>query len=458
MPAMTAVEWNSVRAPTLLAPPLLAMALVNALFTDSAGHWNSALRALIVAGLVGLLIGIVSVVLIQRVGPATLAGVAAVLLLAGDPFGGIALLAILLWLVIGYWRRLRDRTWPAIPPVRVAQFAGLILTGSLVIVIPAIAADGFSARPAEARAASADRPSIYILLLDGYPRADTLNEAFDYDNAAFLAALEAQGFTVYPDATSPATRAERTLLAMLSVADDESSPEPAGWLPISNEHRRDTRLALGHAAGADLLRQAGYSLIRIASPVVHTNFDGWNERDAGHVNEIEIKLIQRSPVLARLLGDWVMDQLRERIVTSLQTVAEIAAVPGQKAVLAHILAPHAPFVFDADGQTAPPLDCWLANRCNTFEGRASHLGIGDEEYRRLVLNQLKAVNLHTLSTLGQIVEADPSAVVVVLSDHGQRHDEDPDEWHRSFLAARGTSVFDGASTSAHLFERILAER
>ena len=44
--------------------------------------------------------------------------------------------------------------------------------------------------------ANGNSPNIYILLLDGYPRADTLAERYDFDNRPFLEELRDRGFDV----------------------------------------------------------------------------------------------------------------------------------------------------------------------------------------------------------------------------------------------------------------------
>jgi hypothetical protein len=42
----------------------------------------------------------------------------------------------------------------------------------------------------------AELPDIYYIILDGYARADVLDEFYDYDNSSFIAALEDKGFFV----------------------------------------------------------------------------------------------------------------------------------------------------------------------------------------------------------------------------------------------------------------------
>ena len=45
-------------------------------------------------------------------------------------------------------------------------------------------------------------PDIYLILLDGYPRADVLEYAFDIDNSGFVEGLEERGFHVAEESHS----------------------------------------------------------------------------------------------------------------------------------------------------------------------------------------------------------------------------------------------------------------
>src|SRR5690606_2778066 len=45
-------------------------------------------------------------------------------------------------------------------------------------------------------------PDIYLLVLDGYGRADVLADMYDFDNTPFLELLTSQGFQVAPQATA----------------------------------------------------------------------------------------------------------------------------------------------------------------------------------------------------------------------------------------------------------------
>ena len=57
---------------------------------------------------------------------------------------------------------------------------------------------------------------MYVILLDGYPRADTLQETFGIDNTAFTADLEDRGFTVSDGARANYNKTWLTLASMFN--------------------------------------------------------------------------------------------------------------------------------------------------------------------------------------------------------------------------------------------------
>ena len=66
--------------------------------------------------------------------------------------------------------------------------------------------------------ASADAPDIYLILLDGYPRADTLASQFHYDNNGFLSTMTSMGFDV---AARSHSNYDATVLTLASMFNGE---------------------------------------------------------------------------------------------------------------------------------------------------------------------------------------------------------------------------------------------
>jgi hypothetical protein len=74
--------------------------------------------------------------------------------------------------------------------------------------------------------------------------------------------------------------------------------------------------------------------------------------------------------------------------------------------------------------------------------------------------QVEALNGRVLEAVASVVESDPDAVVVLMSDHGMRHDVAPvDEHYRSFLAARTPErpeLFAEDESPVNLLRRVLS--
>jgi len=63
--------------------------------------------------------------------------------------------------------------------------------------------------------------------------------------------------------------------------------------------------------------------------------------------------------------------------------------------------------------------------------------IGFDEYRARLIEQISALNEEVLQTVGRIIDADPTGVVVLMSDHGSRYTiSNRQEQFKSLLAAR----------------------
>ena len=187
-------------------PLLLALALIAVAYIQTDVSIWAALRAMLVVllGSMALLIGAVAVARGRHMG-ALIAAAAIVLLRTSDP--PHALVAALLLALAGgalvYFARLR-RAPVLSSATRLLNIGSValvfVLIGqALVAGVAARVADDLrdsSAVSSSSRAAAADSPDIYLLMLEDYPRADTLRRLFGFDNSPFLDTLTAGGFSV----------------------------------------------------------------------------------------------------------------------------------------------------------------------------------------------------------------------------------------------------------------------
>lgn len=442
------------------APTTLAVAHVLAIYGESAGHWTSIVRALVVCLVVAGAIGIATWFVFRRVPYAVTVGCLLTLAICGNPAGLPVFLGFGAWLVYAVWGRIRKAPHAPFPSAAIMIFLTALLIGAATApaingtVSPAdFAPESAIPRPRDTSGALSDQGNLYVVLLDGYPRVDTLHGSYGYDNSEFQHALGALGFQVHPRATSPTARTERTLLAMLDNPDVDRGAPPIGWETDIDDRRRTRRL-LAEAPVLDELRAAGYELVHVPSPIVHTQLGGWDVLlDSGHLNELEILLIQQSP-LAHLLGQWVFAQQRERIEYAFEALVASSSSEQQQAVFVHVLAPHPPFVLSS----IEPPSCWATRRCGMYGIRPDHIHYSDGEFRALFLRQLTALNAQVVITATQVVESDPGATIIIMSDHGARADDDASEWTRSFLAGRNAAFLEQQPDVENLFWRWLQWR
>ena len=105
--------------------------------------------------------------------------------------------------------------------------------------------------------ANGNSPNIYILLLDGYPRADTLAERYDFDNRPFLEELRDRGFDVAERSRTNYMFTQLVLLSMLHL-EPVDAVALEGPLNSTAHVNRTIRLALNDAPALEMLRENGY--------------------------------------------------------------------------------------------------------------------------------------------------------------------------------------------------------
>ena len=103
----------------------------------------------------------------------------------------------LLLLALGWlWLRRLDRPLGRLPAA--LNLVSVLLLGFVLVQwFTAVGREsGAVEHRSTASVAAADAPDIYVILLDGYARADVLSEYYGFDNGPFIQGLERRGFQV----------------------------------------------------------------------------------------------------------------------------------------------------------------------------------------------------------------------------------------------------------------------
>jgi hypothetical protein len=351
------------------------------------------------------------------------------------------------WLLV---RIIRRSTGRPIPRRAIElDLAALSTIGGLALLVlggwmyvASSAPSGVRLQVPEYQATGRGGPNIYILLLDGHPRGDTLQSTFGIDGQGFLNDLEDRGFAISSQARSNYNKTWATLASALNGEYvDRLLAGSVDDLSTAQQLRLLSSL-IREAALLDLMRDRGYSIRTVPSAFVSTAVTSADDYiDAGHITEFETYLIAQAPwtllvrdqVTAILLADH-----RQSVTDALDTTVSLARTHGgsPQLVFTHILSPHTPFVLGrpADGSDMPP--CFPLD-CSFWNPTIQDLDITVEEFRDGLVPQVDELDAMVVEAVDHVIAADPEAVVVIMSDHGIRYSlEDLPEHYRTLLAAR----------------------
>ena len=376
-----------------------------------------------------------------------------------------ALAGVLLLLPAWWWAVAAIRRRSGRPPTRafpIAAIARAAGTVAFVLFLFSVGRVAMAFSPWEAEPAAkalelpgSGGPDIFVLLLDGYARADTLEDEFGIDNSAFLADLEKAGFVVDEQSQSNYMKTWLTVASMLHMEYVEDIPifqdptlDPAG------QHRLATRAIL-QGPFAEALRRRGYEIVAGTSSFTEADLTNADRvLDAGQPTNFENHVLEITPIAGAIQAIWPgllarlqADQVRE----GLDNLRSVASEPGQGPtfMLSHVEAPHTPFALDAAGNPAPMPACYPRS-CTAFEHYITTLGMTQAEYGERLAGYLAWTNQQVLESVLDVVRERPDAVVIVMSDHGSRFDpDDPDEHFRNLFAARTPGEEDVFPAGTH---------
>jgi len=283
--------------------------------------------------------------------------------------------------------------------------------------------------------ATATGPNIYIVLLDGYPRRDTLMTDMGIDNGPFETALADRGFDVYDDAHTDRRYTDLTLMALLTGT---TKGVPLDTAPAS-QVQWFIRDALSAAKLPRLAEAAGYEWDVIDSPAGHVTFKAGHHIQHGGVNTFEDNMLAESvfgQAVKAFFPYLLTDSLRDHFEGSVQSLISLVDPKAHRLVLAHLFQPHLPFLWKANGDPVPVGDYWP--KVNIFAAQIETMEMSLADYSASMKGDLATLNPKLLAMVDAIVAKDPGAVVVLFSDHGSRYSLalKQTEWYHSFLAAR----------------------
>ncbi len=256
---------------------------------------------------------------------------------------------------------------------------------------------------------------IYYIILDGYGRQDVLENIYNYDNSAFVDFLRNKGFFV-PDSIH--SNYGQTLETVTSVLNMDYIQNLGKFDPKSDDRKplydnfvhNDVAGALKNAGYKTIAYETGYSLTELKQADDYIVSD-WTSSEFGNI------LLATTP-LPRLLGRIFspFGIHRRRILKTLDALATRVPGDGPEFVFAHVIVPHPPFVFKADGGEVDQSRTF-------FMGDGSHYidaGGSVDDYIDGYRNQVRFINSRVTGIVDHLLDCpeDKRPIIVIMGDHG----------------------------------------
>jgi len=257
------------------------------------------------------------------------------------------------------------------------------------------------------------RPDIYIVVLDGYARADVLKDIYHYDNSKFLLALEQRGFYIESQSRGNYVQTQLAISSLLNM-DYIKSPSPTDEI-YSYYH---SAIAANPVFAA--LKQLGYKTVSFDSGFPLTDIP---EADVYQttflpLNEFESFLLVGTPAetLSNIFGlkipTYSYITHRERILYTLKTLPIVSKLSGPKIVFAHILSPHPPFVFDRYGNSIEPDQPYRLGDASDFISQKNSYLNGYRDQLTFISDQI------LIAIDGILANSKTPPVIILMGDHG----------------------------------------
>ena len=283
-------------------------------------------------------------------------------------------------------------------------------------------------------AMDSDLPDLQIVILDAYGRDDVIKSYYGYDNQPFLKALESNGFSVAKRSHANYTQTVLSVASMLNF-------KPVDQLKRSNnvDLAGVVTNTIDGAVLWQILRKQGHKIISIPSgtnltamPSADLTFASTENIIMSYRVETALRLlIERTPLsLLSLIDETGVRTHRQQLRDVFRFWEMSTELPEPKATFVHVLAPHPPFVFDADGGPVQP----NGRTFSLLDGKKLVEQIGKDKYRAAYVAQLKAINTKVLSAI-ETIDTKPhrETITVIIGDHGPRMNLD---WE----SAKGTDM------------------
>lgn len=249
---------------------------------------------------------------------------------------------------------------------------------------------------------TAKYPDVYYIISDAYPSVRNLKTYYDFDNTQFVEKLNNLGFQVQENARSNYPYTYFSLASSLNMEyinyfEDTVTTEKANYdYPFQTIYTNKT---------VNYFKKKGYKYVLFQSAYEQLN-DAVNAdvylTSSSSLNQFYQALLELT-VLSSLDIQFYNKKILDVCSDAFDNVEQLKFVEGSKFVFMHILPPHPPYVFDAQGNYVH-IDKNVDNR---FAQKSAYI------------EQVKYVNMKLLQTVRSIlIQSSQPPIIIIQGDHG----------------------------------------
>lgn len=307
-------------------------------------------------------------------------------------------------------------------------------------------------------------PNIYSIFLDAYSRSDQLS-ILGFDNSMLENELTKQGFYI---AKNSKTNFIRTDLSMFTFWNMDY-PKITNNKPDINKLLVQST-ALGKNKSISIFKELGYQYVRMGpnqsrlqdcsgyEDLCLFQINSVDGRAGGMSNNIITQIFRMTPFY--LVWDKYFSASKRNLFLK-GTLRDAANALRARAsellapyfISIHVWQPHAPYIFQRDctphAEQIPYFRSWDRN------------GVNKDRNIDYYLQATECANTQLIELIRQITSSDPSAIILIQSDHGHAFSMDldlaPSKWTEQAKIARSSifwAVKAPKSCQSHLYPEI----
>lgn len=244
-----------------------------------------------------------------------------------------------------------------------------------------------------------EHPDIYYIMLDGYPRSDVLEEYFGFDNSGFDDSLIERKFFIAKNSHTNYSQTALAIPSILNMSYIKDLSEQKG-IPLEELIELYNNNKTLH-----FLKSGGYRWI---------NNNNFYRAGVNHSANINLECGASNEFLKELIGvtvlrplDLIRNHQRQDLRSDGFCVMEnfSANVPGPQFTFSHLLSPHPPYVYGADGEDVSEVNLSLSS---------ADRWLAKEPF----VEQLKFINKRVVEEANEILNNSNNSIIVIQSDHG----------------------------------------